>query len=268
MTRRNDLHLSMAKLAQSYVGEMQAKFRTLNLFVQHAGEIGRAHEHFLREAIKRFLPFGHRIASGFIVSPGWTSPQQDIVIFDASSSAPLFEIGDCAVVYSNSVKGCIEVKTTLVIKKKENDDDAIRKLMHLYRNLGGISRSLYAWEGPPLETTLEHIWTIIRGDLNMAHALPDDLYVHGRYLIKANHDGKLLSHPFKVLDIEKAEQSDMLDGVALLVISNSWNNSVTSDVWNYRTVYDVFEDKFQPIHWPDDIASRLEEPLPAQKTTK
>jgi hypothetical protein len=257
----------MAKLAQSYVGEMQAKFRTLNLFVQHAGEIGKAHEHFLREIIRRFLPLGHKIASGFIVSPGWTSPQQDIIIFDGSSSAPLIEIGDCAVIYTRSVKGCIEVKTELRLNKKKDKDDAIRRLILMRRNIGCISHSLYAWEGPPLATILEHVWTIVREDLTAAHDLPDDLYVHGKYLIRANRDGQLLSPPFKVLVIEETKQEDVLDGIALLVLSNSWRNSVSSDIWDHHTVYGVFEDRFQPIPWPEDIASRLEETLLARKAT-
>jgi hypothetical protein len=32
---------SMQQLADRYAAELEAQFRTLNLFVQHAGEVGR-----------------------------------------------------------------------------------------------------------------------------------------------------------------------------------------------------------------------------------
>jgi hypothetical protein len=60
---------AMEKVAEHYAGELNAQFRTLNHFVAHAGEIGRAHETFLREILSRFLPKDIKIGSGFVATP-------------------------------------------------------------------------------------------------------------------------------------------------------------------------------------------------------
>ena len=45
----------MLLLADRYSEELTAQFRTLNFFAEHAGEIGRAHETYLRDMIGRFF---------------------------------------------------------------------------------------------------------------------------------------------------------------------------------------------------------------------
>lgn len=76
---------SIRQLAGRYSDELTAQFRTLNLFVGHAGEIGRAHEVFLRGALERFLPRRFACGSGFIASADHVSTQQDIIVYDAYS---------------------------------------------------------------------------------------------------------------------------------------------------------------------------------------
>ena len=44
----------MIELADRYSDELTSQFRTLNFFVQHAGEIGRAHETYIRGVIESF----------------------------------------------------------------------------------------------------------------------------------------------------------------------------------------------------------------------
>src|SRR6267142_1956860 len=98
---------SLQKLADRYADELSAQFRTLNLFVQHAGEIGRAHEVFLRGILTRFLPGKLRCGTGFIASPTAVSRQQDIIIYDPFALPLLLEIGDCVVVDAEAVAATI-----------------------------------------------------------------------------------------------------------------------------------------------------------------
>ena len=72
---------TMEGVAENYANELDAQFRTLNNFVSHGGEIGRAHEYYLRGVLSRFLPDNLCLGSGFIASPNWTSRQQDILIY-------------------------------------------------------------------------------------------------------------------------------------------------------------------------------------------
>jgi hypothetical protein len=61
-----DLHRTQAMrgIAEHYVAELDAQFQSLNEFVKHAGEIGRAHESYIRGVIGRFLPRRWKIGSG------------------------------------------------------------------------------------------------------------------------------------------------------------------------------------------------------------
>jgi len=78
----------MERVADHYAGELDAQFRTLNHFAAHAGEIGRAHETFLRGVLLRFLPEDLRLGTGFVASPEWTSRQQDILIYRRDYTRP------------------------------------------------------------------------------------------------------------------------------------------------------------------------------------
>ena len=101
----------MKQLADRYAEELTAQFRTLNLFAQHAGEIGRAHEVFLRSVLQRFLPGRLKCGTGFVADSRGVSKQQDIIVFDPMALPTLFEVGDCVVVDASSVSAIIEVKT-------------------------------------------------------------------------------------------------------------------------------------------------------------
>jgi hypothetical protein len=98
----------MLELARRYADELTAQFRTLNFFTLHGGEIGRAHEIYLRAVIERFLPRKIGAGTGFVASRDWVSPQQDIILYDQQDYPVLFQIGDCVVVDNNSVAALID----------------------------------------------------------------------------------------------------------------------------------------------------------------
>src|SRR5256885_1232442 len=110
MTGRPPGASPMKELADRYAAELTAQFQTLNLFAQHAGEIGRAHEVFLRTILQRFLPGALRCGTGFVANATDVSRQQDIIIYDPNALPLLFEVGDCLVVDAEAVAGTVEVK--------------------------------------------------------------------------------------------------------------------------------------------------------------
>ena len=90
------------RLAEHYADEMSAQFRTLSLFVRHAGEVGRSHEVFLAQVLARFLPQKLRIGTGFVYSPRGATRQQDIIIYEWQVLPLPLQIGDCVVVETKS----------------------------------------------------------------------------------------------------------------------------------------------------------------------
>ncbi len=167
---------SFEQLADRYAEELDARFRTLNLFVQHAGEIGRTHEVFLRSVLQRFLPAKLRCGSGFIVTRDGTSRQQDIIVFDDHSLPLLLEIGDCVVVDTEAALATFEVKTN--VDSIARLDEAIETVMETKRHGGFRFCALYAWAGMSLESTLECLWARYRRGADLgSNLIPDAIYV-------------------------------------------------------------------------------------------
>jgi len=78
----------------------------------HWGEDGRFKEAVLRNIINRFLPKNFSLGTGFIVYENTVSKQQDIIIYD-NRYPVFFAEGDFVIVHPNSVRGIIEVKTSI-----------------------------------------------------------------------------------------------------------------------------------------------------------
>ncbi len=148
----------MDHVSEHYAKELDAQFRTLNHFVIHGGEIGRAHETFLRGILARYLPADLKLGSGFIASPDWTSRQQDILIFKRDYTT-LFEVGDCVVIDYESFVGSIEVKTTINSSPKFC---AALELISDIKNKVGRFQAIYAWDAISLELAIESIWKFVR----------------------------------------------------------------------------------------------------------
>ncbi|KQO21249.1 hypothetical protein ASF10_14110 [Flavobacterium sp. Leaf82] len=84
------------------------------------GEVGRYKEAILRKSISQFLPSNLKLGTGFIIGNNdlingqepRTSSQLDIIIYDDNLPV-LFREGDFVIVTENSVRGVIEVKSTV-----------------------------------------------------------------------------------------------------------------------------------------------------------
>lgn len=253
---------SIEQLADRYADELSAQFRTLNLFVQHAGEVGRAHEVFLRGVLGRFLPERLRCGSGFVASADHVTRQQDIIIYDAHSLPILLQIGDCVVVDADAVAATIEVKTALESEKALRE--SLEKLSEVKARLPGRGAiGLYAWEGPSLELALDCIWERYRAlpDPSTSH-LPDAIYVRGRYLIVPNYDGRLDTAPVLVLRLglgHHPEGAGLLSLVERLWISGL-NGHAKAPWWTFAWERRITSG-YEHVAWPPDLRARVDQKL-------
>ena len=185
---------AMQNVAEHYARELNAQFRTLNYFVGHAGEIGRAHETFLRGILTRFLPKDLRVSSGFVASPKWTSRQQDILLHKRDLSI-LFEVGDCTVIDHQAFIGAIEVKTNLSSSKQLRDAmDAQAELREQTRHKG--LNAIYAWNAVSYDTALETLWDFVReSPTENFGTIPDVICVRGQYFLMVNATEIGYHHP-------------------------------------------------------------------------
>jgi hypothetical protein len=250
---------SVRELAGRYSEELTAQFRTLNLFVGHAGEIGRTHEVFLRGVLERFLPRKFACGSGFIASAEHVSTQQDIIVYDAYSLPMLLQVGDCVVCDADAVAGAVEVKTSL--QGATAIAEVLGKLTDLGRTLYTAFVGLYAWEGASLETTLDCIWERYRALPELgSDPVPDAIYVRGKYLItKNNYDGRRETPPLRLLRLGEGQNTE---GAGMLsFLEQMWMSGISHrvarpwwiDAWHYGAA-----ERCELIPWPDDLQRRAE----------
>ena len=252
----------MLQLAERYGDELTAQFRTLNFFVEHAGEIGRAHETYLRGIIDRFLPAKCATGTGFIVSDTWASTQQDIIIYNQQDFPTLFKVGDCVVVDSNAVAAVIEVKTQL--KSKKDFLEAYKKSADFYKQIRS-SRfvGLFIWDGLSLKLALSAIWDYVRDDpLINLHHLPNAIYIRSRYLLIRNRDGRRGTPPFRLFKISK---DGISEGQALLTLMTEiWMGGVQGIAkwpWWLEDWWHKVPEFEELVPWPSDLKQIINDSL-------
>lgn len=79
---------------------------------RHGLTDGEWKESVLRTILRRHLPSTLKVGRGFVVKPSGPSKQIDVLIYDASKPL-LYQDGDLVMITSDSVKGIIEVKSTI-----------------------------------------------------------------------------------------------------------------------------------------------------------
>lgn len=245
---------AMENIAEHYASELNSQFRTLNHFVCHAGEIGRAHETFLRGIMERFLPCDIKLSSGFVASPKWTSRQQDILIHKRDVTT-LFEVGDCTVIDHQAFLGTIEVKTHLssssefcnAVKKQAE----FQKLMQCF----GL-HAIYAWDAISYEAALDVLWDFVReAPTKNFDLIPDVVCVREKYFLMANRDGDRQSPPYHVLHIG---EGGITEGQALLgLVASVWRFGLnTIPPWwllSWHEHLGMVASKSEQVPWPNDL---------------
>lgn len=249
------------RLADHYADEMSAQFRTLSLFVRHAGEVGRSHEVFLAQVLARFLPEKVRIGTGFVYSPRGATRQQDIIIYDWQVLPLPLKIGDCVVVDADAVAAMIEVKTRIrsaAELREAVDKVAATKLM----GRGPHAVGIYAWEALSLEKALECYWSVARETTSGSHGfefprLPDFLFVRGGYLLTPSNSGRIDEPPLRVMRLGEGNSAEGLGMLALL--SHMWLYGVQHyaqrpwwlEAWTEKERQSP--GLFELIPWPKDL---------------
>lgn len=240
-------------LAEQYAQELDAQFRRLNNFVSRSGgEIGRTHEAYLRGVLSRFLPPRYRLGSGFVHGTRGTSPQQDIIIFEALHYPLLLEVGDCVVVDEAALVGTIEVKTKL-------ESDHVKTWLD--REPNPPFSGLFAWSGISPETLFDVLWDYVRKDpWRNRGRLPIAVYVLGEYLLVRIDDGKWNTPPLRLLRIDEHKFSDgqaLLAFVQRIYQYGRLNEQTVAPWWLFDEASKAI-DQAEPVRWPSDLFSAIQ----------
>ena len=89
---------------------------------------GHHKEYILGSVISRHLPAGILLGRGFVISPAephQCSTEQDLLLVDCTTEAPIFNQGGLLIAFPNQVIAAVSVKTTL---RRKEATDAVRGL--------------------------------------------------------------------------------------------------------------------------------------------
>lgn len=126
---------------------LRHKGKILNKWLSgaHQQSEGEYLEHLVREELRRHLPERYRVSTGFISTAeplsedentsNWkrtVSRQFDILVWDAKEFAPLFEVGEFAVIMPVSCIAILEVTSTLRKRKLLKDMEKFDDLVDIY----------------------------------------------------------------------------------------------------------------------------------------
>jgi len=250
---------AMQNVAEHYARELNAQFRTLNHFVSHAGEIGRAHETFLRGILARFLPQNIRVSSGFVASPKGTSRQQDILLHRRDFST-LFEVGDCTVIDNKSFVGAIEIKTDLA--SSNEFCKAVEAQAQLREMCYSGMHAIYAWDALSCDTALNTLWDFVRSAPTKNYdSMPDVICVRGQYFLMANRNryGDQQSPPYHLWHVG---EGGITEGQALLgLVASVWKFGLNTVLpwWllSWHQHMGIVTGKSREIPWPEDLRNSV-----------
>jgi hypothetical protein len=95
--------------------ELLAKSGALKSLTQHSKLKGDYTEALVRDFIRRFVPQKYKVGHGIVYNSRTqqTSRECDVIVYDISDAAPLFEAQDLVIVDSNQVRIVMQVKSTL-----------------------------------------------------------------------------------------------------------------------------------------------------------
>lgn len=103
----------------------------------HWGHDGRHKETLLRDMIRRHSPSRVVVSSGFVISPNNVevrSSEQDVLVIDTSTEAPLFQQGDLAIVFPHTVIAAISVKSTMEETTMKSVIDGLKTVRDVARD--------------------------------------------------------------------------------------------------------------------------------------
>jgi hypothetical protein len=106
--------MDFSTLMQAYSASLVAKLAAARAALKHSGQKGAAAETALIDLLRATLPANLGLTEGIVVaSSGYVSPQQDIIIYDASESPVFFHAGSTKAIPIEYVYAVVEVKSVL-----------------------------------------------------------------------------------------------------------------------------------------------------------
>ena len=130
---------SFSELLRAADAILAAEARGLGASLTHAGELGRGREDVLREQLRKFLPAGYSLSTGFVVGETDISKQQDILIYDGARY-PAGSYGSSGLLLvPESVYCSISVRSTLSAGKDldERISELVQLRQHIQTAVGG-----------------------------------------------------------------------------------------------------------------------------------
>lgn len=157
--------------------------------IAHPGESGRAREEIVRRFLRRFVPQGLGIDTGFVIdATGKISRQVDIVIY-RDNYHPILEIGGLKHFLVESVVAVIENKASITSRAVLEDALAnVRSVKSLDRSAGGRNYIVMDFHGAGTKVQADphyRVWTGIVADHSVSpelllEVLQDDMEEHER----------------------------------------------------------------------------------------
>jgi hypothetical protein len=128
---------------QAYLEQLRNEAKYYSDNIDQSFEKGQLNESHLAAILRRYLPQRFGIGTGFVASANednGKSHQSDIIIYDATNNAPIYDSEAFAIYPIEMVYGIIEVKTNANNRRKSTKsnpkvtnelEDAFRKCAHL-----------------------------------------------------------------------------------------------------------------------------------------
>mgnify|MGYP001461290467 CR=1 FL=1 len=167
--------MNKVELFKSITGELKSLKNRVRNFIGDAHWLsdGEWKESVLKSIIKRHIPTNIGVGSGFIVNEIGCSSQIDIILYDLNVPI-LFRDGDFIIITPDSVKGIIEVKTTVeYISDFVTDANKLYENVLFVRNSGNLEYlfiGLFAYETKILPTgsNLDNLLTTLSNNSNVS----------------------------------------------------------------------------------------------------
>lgn len=148
---------TLLKYCMSIAQEFDARLNRIRVFVKHNLTSGTANEIILRDFLAIHSPKNFFVGQGFICDPSQenkVSKQCDILVYQQSSYPVVYEDGAIKVVWPDSAKLVIEVKTSLSGKEIKSATENIESARKVSITAHGI---IFAFNSARLVTVLKHV---------------------------------------------------------------------------------------------------------------
>jgi hypothetical protein len=130
----------MEEFYDSLKSELLARNAALKALTKHSKLKGDYTEALVRDVLRRLVPQKYKVGHGIVYNAqtGDNSGECDVIIYDVSEAAPLFESQDLVIVDAKHVRIVMQVKSTL-------DSSAMKDAIENMREVKKVRRDILGW---------------------------------------------------------------------------------------------------------------------------